>query len=173
MFGWDRDEYVIALFVGIGFSLLIIVLLGGYIAANRKWGRSYLVVAVYFAHVIITFAQLYTLLGMRDDGKFSNDSGTAVYLSMITIANLGSGDVIPSRDARFVAVTESFVGYASLAFLAAVLFTTLQRWSRDQNIAYEKRRKELAKIDTMRGSPSLRGQTKSAVTSDSEYFDKS
>jgi ion channel len=148
LFDGDSSDYVIALFAGIGFSLLIVALLGGNIAVNRNWSRSYLLLPIYFAHVIIAFARLYTVLGMRDDGKVSKDYATAVYLSMITIANLGSGDVIPSRDARFVAVTESFVGYAALAFLAAVMFTTLQRWMRSQSIEYEKRRKALELAET-------------------------
>jgi hypothetical protein len=75
----------------------------------------------------------------------------ALYLSLITIANLGSGDVVPSVESRFVAVTESLIRYTALAFLAALLFTTMQRGMRRQIKAYNQWRRAL--IQTNRPNP--------------------
>jgi hypothetical protein len=141
---WDRDDLVIAGFVCIGFSLLVIFGLGANIAINPQWSRSYPLIAIYFASITIVFAKLYVLLGMVDGDRSSADYYTGLYLSLITIANLGSGDVVPSVESRFVAVTESLIGYVALAFLAALLFTTMQRGMRSQIKAYNRRRRAVA-----------------------------
>ena len=140
---WDRGDLVIAGFVCIALSLLIIFGLGANIAISPQWSRSYPLIAIYFASITITFATLYVLLGTIDGGHPTADYPTALYLSLITIANLGSGDVVPSIESRFVAVTESLIGYTALAFLAALLFTTMQRGMRRQIKAYNRRRRSL------------------------------
>lgn len=136
----DRSDLVIGGFCCIGFSLLIIFGLGANIAVGPLWSRSYPLIVIHFASVTIVFARLYELLGMVDSGHATNKYSTALYLSLITIANLGSGDVLPSTESRFVAATESLIGYASLAFFAALLFTTMQRGMRAQTKRYNKRR---------------------------------
>jgi hypothetical protein len=54
-----------------------------------------------------------------------------------------------------------------------VLFTTLQRWSRDQSVAYEKRRRELEKIEATRGLPAVSSQARSIVTDNTSDSTKS
>jgi hypothetical protein len=140
---WGRGHFVIAGFFCIAFCLLVIFGLGANIAINRQWSRSYPLIAIYFASIITMFAKLHVLLGVIDRGEATNDYYSALYLSLITISNLGSGEVVPSLEGRFVAVTESLIGYVALAFLAALLFTTMQRGMRKQIKAYNRRRQAL------------------------------
>jgi hypothetical protein len=138
-----REDLIIAGLFCVALCLLVILGLGANIAINREWSRSYPLIAIYFASVITVFARLYVLLGVVDNGKATNDYYSALYLSLITIGNLGSGDVVPSIDGRFVAVTESLIGYVALAFLAGLLFTTMQRGMRKQMKEYNRRRREI------------------------------
>lgn len=151
---WDRSDLVIAGFGCIAFSLLIIFGLGATIAISPDWSRSYPLLAIYFAGITIAFAKLYVLLGTVDGGHPVADYPTALYLSLITITNLGSGDVVPGVESRFVVVIESLIGYVSLAFLAALLFTTMQRGTRRQIRAYNRRRRAL-----IQASPANPGST--------------
>jgi hypothetical protein len=140
---WERGDFVIAGFFCIAFCLLVIFGLGANIAISQQWSRSYPLIAIYFASIVTMFAKLHVLLGVIDRGEATNDYYSALYLSLITIANLGSGEVVPSLEGRFVAVTESLIGYVALAFLAALLFTTMQRGMRKQIKAYNRRRRAL------------------------------
>jgi hypothetical protein len=78
---------------------------------------------------------------MVDRGTATSDYGVALYFSTVTIANLGGGDISPSMESRFVWVTEGLIGYVALAFLAALLFATIQRGTRAQAKVYNKRRR--------------------------------
>jgi hypothetical protein len=140
---WPRGDLVVAGLCCIGFCLLVIFGVGANIANSPLWSRSYPLIAIYLSGIVIIFAKLYVLLGVVDGKNPTTDYSTALYLSLITVANLGSGDVVPSVDSRFVAATESLIGYASLAFLAALLFTTMQRGMRRQIKAYNRRRRAL------------------------------
>jgi hypothetical protein len=143
---WTVTETSIAAFTCITLCLLVIFSLGANIAISPDWSRSYPLLIVYFAALIMIFGRMYSAFGMLDEGKATSDYSTGVYLSVITLTNLGSGDVVPSSAGRFVVVTEALIGYAALAFSTALVFTTIQRGMRSQIKAYDKlkRAREMA-----------------------------
>ena len=138
---WTHTNTLVAALACIGICLLVIFSLGANIAISPDWTRSYPLLIVYFAALIMIFARLYSAFGMLDGGKTTSDYPTGVYLSVITLTNLGSGDVVPSPASRFIAVTEALIGYAALAFSTALVFTTIQRGMRSQIKAYDKLRR--------------------------------
>ena len=138
---WTRTETSIAALACTAFCLLVIFSLGANIAISPDWSRSYPLLIVYFAALIMIFARIYSAFGMLDGGKTTSDYSTGVYLSVITLTNLGSGDVVPSPASRFAAVTEALIGCAALAFSTALVFTTIQRGMRSQIKAYDKLRR--------------------------------
>lgn len=138
---WTRTQTLIVALACIACCLLMIFAMGANIAISPDWSRSYPLLGVYFAALIMIFARIYSAFGMLDGGKPTNDYSTGVYLSVITLTNLGSGDVVPSPACRFAVVTEALIGYASLAFSTGLVFTTIQRGQRSRIEAYEKLRR--------------------------------
>lgn len=86
-------------------------------------------VAVYLI-IAILFAKLYLLLVTWNPASFNVDSGaltpqslqaTLLYFSLITLATVGYGDVLPvSETARTLAVAEATVGQFYVAVIVAV-----------------------------------------------------
>lgn len=140
---WDRYTFVVPALCGVLISVVIVFALGANIAISAIWSRSYPLIAVYGVCVVMIFAKIYVVLGILDGGKSTTDYDTCLYLSMIAFTNSGFGDVVPNAQSRFVAVTEGFIGYAALAFSAALIFITMQRGMRSQIKAYYKRIAEL------------------------------
>ena len=57
----------------------------------------------------------------------SVDVWRALYFSGITFATVGYGDFIPQPHARFLALTEGFLGALTMGFFVAVLAARLAR----------------------------------------------
>ena len=136
-------DFVIAGFICIAFSLVIILSLGANIAINPRWSRSYPLISIYFASITLIFAKLYVLLGTVDNGRQSNDYYSALYLYLGYNRKLRVWRCCSRIESRFVAAAEALIGYSALAFLAALLFLTMQRGVRAPLKASDKRRRAL------------------------------
>lgn len=162
---WTRTHTLIAALACTAYCLVMIFAVGANIAISPDWSRGYPLLIVYFAALIMIFARIYSEFGMLDGGKSTSDYSTGVYLSVITLTNLGSGEVVPSPASRFAAVTEALIGYAALAFSTGLVFTTIQRGHRSRIEAYDKlrraREKALEQGEASATSKSSDSETKS------------
>lgn len=86
-----------------------------------------------YLFVSLAFAQIYLLLLLRNSHSFSLPVGTdfhmgaaarneMVYFSLVTLATLGYGDIVPKTElARSLAVIEAVIGQFYMAALVALL----------------------------------------------------
>ncbi|HET9694758.1 MAG TPA: ion channel [Steroidobacteraceae bacterium] len=126
---------------------LLLLLAGGilrFVFARRQLDTDgiFATVAAYLL-VAFAFAQAYTLLATVDPASFQTPvplserspqqmHGDLVYYSLITLATVGYGDILPTTDvARTLAVIEATVGQFYVAVIVAV-FVGMYSASRQQ-----------------------------------------
>jgi voltage-gated potassium channel len=98
-----------------------------------------------YMFVSLAFAQTYLLLFLWNPHSFSLPAGTdfqvgtgfrgeMIYFSVVTLATLGYGDIVPKTDlARSLAVIEAMVGQFYMAVLVALLVGKFVSQSSDAN----------------------------------------
>jgi voltage-gated potassium channel len=93
------------------------------------------VAAVSYALIIWLFAGVYILISRIDQKAFYHsvsasygavDLGTGVYFSVVTIATVGYGDIVPvSSLARWVVIAEIIIGIGYTIYVFSALLTLL------------------------------------------------
>jgi hypothetical protein len=98
-----------------------------------------------YMFVSLAFAQTYLLLFLWNPHSFSLPAGTdfqvgtgfrgeMIYFSVVTLATLGYGDIVPKTDlARSLAVIEAMIGQFYMAVLVALLVGKFVSQSSDAN----------------------------------------
>ena len=74
----DIDIFVPPALGCVVFCVVVILSLGGTIAVNPKWNRSYPLIAVYASCTILIFTKLYVVLGVVDSGHATGDYYTCL-----------------------------------------------------------------------------------------------
>lgn len=75
---------------------------------------------------IISYAGIYTKLGLIDGENKVHDFATCMYFSIVTWTTLGYGDVRPSETARAFAASEALLGYIFMGILVGVIIQEAQ-----------------------------------------------
>lgn len=79
--------------------------------------------------VIFHFSRAYLDAGLVDNlsGNAINELWTAVYFSTLAWAGVNHGDITPAPAARMWVVSETIIGYVSMALLIGIIFSLLIR----------------------------------------------
>ena len=87
-------------------------------------------IASNIASIIVTFASIYSQLGLQDAIRGPLRHPTiwdSIYFSIITLTTIGYGDITPSLSTRSIAAFEALSGYVIMGILISVLITIAQR----------------------------------------------
>ena len=96
--------------------------------SDRRWDTPFWGLGYEILLVIGLFTVGYALLGVRDSasGQTLYEFRSGLYLSVITIATVGYGDVLPTAAARPLAMFEALGGYALLGVWVATIMRALE-----------------------------------------------
>jgi hypothetical protein len=72
--------------------------------------------------MIITFADIYRLLGLHGPEGDIHRATDFIYFSVITWTTVGYGDNSPSPESRIYAAAEAMTGYITMGIFLAFLF---------------------------------------------------
>lgn len=78
--------------------------------------------ASYVITMIVSYANIYKILGLLDDGLPVTKISDFLYFSIITWTTVGYGDIKPSVNSRIWAASEALLGSVTMGLLLAVVF---------------------------------------------------
>lgn len=81
--------------------------------------------------LIVMFAAVYCQVGLISavDGSLVSDRRAALYFSVITLATVGYGDIVPSAAARPYVCLEALCGFLVFGFLVGLVITTFMEFT--------------------------------------------
>lgn len=124
LIGFHDSPWRIGLFIIATFFVSFAYIVNAYRYNRLLWCIKVMTTIVVVQ--LLSFARIYSTLGLLDDGNQTHDFSTALYFAVITWTTVGYGDVLPVGDARFFAAMQAIIGVLYMGLYVGVISAYLQ-----------------------------------------------